>query len=98
MLGLAVCLLLCLTLSFDISLFIGGTLTATSIGITLRVLQRYPYGKIQHIAQIVIGAAVIDDIIGIILLVFIYDFSISHETNFSHTLSVAGMVANIFSS
>ncbi|QOY53384.1 cation:proton antiporter [Candidatus Sulfurimonas baltica] len=78
-------------LSFDISLFIGGTLTATSIGITLRVLKDIHMEK-TNIAQIVIGAAVIDDIIGIILLVFIYDFSISHETNFNHTLSVAGMV------
>ena len=78
-------------LSFNISLFIGGTLTATSIGITLRVLQDIHMEK-TNIAQIVIGAAVIDDIIGIILLVFIYDFSISQEANFSHTLSVAGMV------
>jgi len=79
-------------LSFNIALFIGGTLTATSIGITLRVLQDIHMEK-TNIAQIVIGAAVIDDIIGIILLVFIYDFSISQEANFSHTLSVAGMVA-----
>ena len=78
-------------LAFDISLFIGGTLTATSIGITLRVL-RDIHMENTNIAQIVIGAAVIDDIIGIILLVFIYDFSISHEANFKHTLSVAGMV------
>ena len=78
-------------LSFSISLFIGGTLTATSIGITLRVLQDIKMQK-TNIAQIVIGAAVIDDIIGIILLVFIYDYSISKEANFSHTLSVAGMV------
>ena len=78
-------------LAFDISLFIGGTLTATSIGITLRVL-RDIHMENTNIAQIVIGAAVIDDIIGIILLVFIYDFSISHQANFSHTLSVAGMV------
>lgn len=78
-------------LAFDISLFVGGTLTATSIGITLRVL-RDIHMENTNIAQIVIGAAVIDDIIGIILLVFIYDFSISHEANFSHTLSVAGMV------
>ncbi|QOY55751.1 cation:proton antiporter [Candidatus Sulfurimonas marisnigri] len=77
--------------SFDISLFVGGTLTATSIGITLRVLKDI-HMENTNIAQIVIGAAVIDDIIGIILLVFIYDFSISHETNFKHTLSVAGMV------
>ena len=78
-------------LAFDISLFVGGTLTATSIGITLRVLKDI-HMENTNIAQIVIGAAVIDDIIGIILLVFIYDFSISHEANFNHTLSVAGMV------
>lgn len=78
-------------LSFDISLFVGGTLTATSIGITLRVLKDI-HMENTNIAQIVIGAAVIDDIIGIIILVFIYDFSISHETNFKHTISVASMV------
>lgn len=78
-------------LSFDISLFVGGTLTATSIGITLRVLRDIKMEN-TNIAQIVIGAAVIDDIIGIILLVFIYDFSISHEANFKHTISVASMV------
>lgn len=78
-------------LSFDISLFVGGTLTATSIGITLRVLKDI-HMENTNIAQVVIGAAVIDDIIGIILLVFIYDFSISHEANFKHTISVASMV------
>jgi len=78
-------------LAFDISLFIGGTLTATSIGITLRVL-RDIHMENTNIAQIVIGAAVIDDIIGIILLVFIYDFSIAKEVSFEHTLSVSGMI------
>jgi Kef-type K+ transport system membrane component KefB len=80
-----------LSLSFDISLFIAGTLTATSIGITLRVLKDIHMEQ-TNIAQIVIGAAVIDDIIGIILLVFIYDYSISHEVSFNHTASVAGMI------
>ena len=51
-------------LAFDISLFIGGTLTATSIGITLRVLKDI-HMENTNIAQIVIGAAVIDDIIGV---------------------------------
>jgi len=78
-------------LSFDISLFVGVTLTATSIGITLRVLKDI-HMQNTGIAQIVVGAAVIDDVIGIILLVFIYDYSISHETNFQHTLSVTFMV------
>ena len=60
---------------FDIelasALFVGGTLTATSIGITLRVLKDLHMEK-GEIAQIVLGAAVIDDIIGVLLLVFIY--------------------------
>ncbi len=80
---------------FDLSLvealFVGGTLTATSIGITLRVLKDLGH---EHgdVAQIVIGAAVIDDIIGVILLVFIYDFAISKEISFDNTLSVTGMI------
>jgi len=78
-------------LDFTISLFIAGTLTATSIGITIRVLKDI-HMENTNTAQIVIGAAVIDDIIGIILLVFIYDYSISHEVSFDHTLSVTGMI------
>jgi Kef-type K+ transport system membrane component KefB len=78
-------------LSFTISLFIAGTLTATSIGITLRVLKDIHMDK-TNVAQIVIGAAVIDDIIGIILLVFIYDYSLSNTVSFDHTISVAAMI------
>jgi Kef-type K+ transport system membrane component KefB len=73
------------------ALFIGGTLTATSIGITLRVLKDIHHEK-GSVAQVVIGAAVIDDIIGVILLVFIYDFAISKELSFNNTLTVSLMV------
>lgn len=62
------------------SLLIGSTLTATSIGITLRVLQDLKRQN-SHEAQIIIGAAVIDDIIGIVLLAMLYEFSISGEVN-----------------
>ncbi|MCH9740602.1 MAG: cation:proton antiporter [Epsilonproteobacteria bacterium] len=78
-------------LSINISLFIGGTMTATSIGITLRVL-RDIHMENTNIAQIVIGAAVIDDIIGIILLVFIYDFSTATEVSFNHTIQISMMI------
>ncbi|MEA1893353.1 MAG: cation:proton antiporter [Campylobacterota bacterium] len=78
-------------LSLNISLFIGGTMTATSIGITLRVLRDINMEK-TNIAQIVIGAAVIDDIIGIILLVFIYDFSTTTEMSYQHTIEVSAMI------
>ena len=50
-----------------VHLFIGATLTATSVGITARVLK--DIGKIQtKEAKIILGAAVIDDILGLIIL------------------------------
>jgi len=56
------------------ALFIGGTLTATSIGITLRVL--VDLGRQDSVeGQIVLGAAVLDDILGVILLALLYQFS-----------------------
>lgn len=61
-------------LNLLVSLFIGSTLTATSIGITMRVLTELKKQTSDE-AQIVLGAAVIDDIIGIILLSVLYEFS-----------------------
>jgi Kef-type K+ transport system membrane component KefB len=56
------------------SLFIGGTLTATSIGITVRVLS--DLGRSQsYESNIVLGAAVLDDVIGVVLLALLYEFS-----------------------
>ncbi len=62
------------------ALFIGGTLTATSIGITVRVLD--DLGK-RHSdeAQIVIGAAVLDDILGVLALAFLYQFAVEKQVS-----------------
>ncbi|HEY1403785.1 MAG TPA: cation:proton antiporter, partial [Pyrinomonadaceae bacterium] len=47
--------------------FIGATLCATSVGITARVLK--DMGKLNtRVARIVLGAAVIDDVLGLIIL------------------------------
>lgn len=49
------------------SIVIGASLTATSVGITARVLS--DLGRLQEPeSQIVLGAAVIDDIVGLIIL------------------------------
>jgi len=62
------------------ALFIGGTLTATSIGITVRVLD--DLGKRQSDeAQIVIGAAVLDDILGVLALAFLYQFAVEQQVS-----------------
>jgi Kef-type K+ transport system membrane component KefB len=50
-----------------VHMFIGATLCATSVGITARVFQ--DLGKLQtKEAKIILGAAVIDDILGLIIL------------------------------
>ncbi len=58
-----------------VSLFIGGTLTATSIGITIRVLSDLKHQQGRE-GQVVLGAAVLDDVLGVILLALLYEFSI----------------------
>jgi len=53
--------------SVYVHMFIGATLTATSVGITARVLK--DIGKIRtREAKIILGAAVIDDIMGLVIL------------------------------
>ncbi|PIT93422.1 MAG: cation:proton antiporter [Candidatus Harrisonbacteria bacterium CG10_big_fil_rev_8_21_14_0_10_38_8] len=54
-------------LEFITYLFIGAALTATSVGITARVFK--DLGKLQiKEAQIILGAAVIDDVLGLVIL------------------------------
>jgi len=64
----------CFSLTLLVSLFIACTLTATSIGITLRVLRDLQQQN-SLAAQIITGAAVLDDIVGIIFLTILYEFS-----------------------
>ena len=47
--------------------FVGATLTATSVGITARVLKDVGSGQTPE-ARIILGAAVIDDVLGLVLL------------------------------
>lgn len=75
-------------LSWLVSLLIGSTLTATSIGITMRVLTDLKRQSSDE-AQIVLGAAVIDDIIGIILLSIVYEFSLGTEVHYLNIGKIA---------
>ena len=53
--------------TFTTALFVGATLTATSVGITGRVLSDMGVMSSME-AKLIIGAAVLDDIIGLVLL------------------------------
>ena len=81
--------------SILVSLFVGGALTATSIGVTLRVLQAL--GKHESsVGQVVLGAAVIDDVLGVILLALLFEVSVSNSFNIESAVKVAVFVGFFF--
>lgn len=73
-----------------VALFIGGTLTATSIGITVRVLDDLGRRHSDE-AQIVIGAAVLDDILGVLALAFLYQFAVEGPVSFRALAEVSAL-------
>jgi Kef-type K+ transport system membrane component KefB len=70
LLGFAVAYLLLPQTSFNAHLFIGATLCATSIGITASVLKEMGTLKTRE-AKTILGAAMIDDILGLIILAIV---------------------------
>ncbi|MCW8825456.1 MAG: cation:proton antiporter [Gammaproteobacteria bacterium] len=83
------------SLSLLTSLFVGGTITATSIGITVRVLTDLNLEQ-SRIGQIVLGAAVIDDVLGVMLLALLYEFSIGGGINLLNVGKVFLFVSAFF--
>lgn len=81
--------------SFLVSLFVGGTLTATSIGITVRTLMDVQRQNSAE-GQITLGAAVLDDVFGVVLLALLYEFSVMGEVNWTNTSKVITFVAVFF--
>jgi Kef-type K+ transport system membrane component KefB len=56
--------------NFAYSMFLGAALTATSVGVTVAVLKEA--GLLQkRFAQVILGAAVIDDVLGLLVLAFV---------------------------
>ena len=82
-------------LSVLVSLFIGGTLTATSIGITIRILSDLGRHRAYE-GQIVLGAAVIDDLLGVFLLAVLYEFAISGSVSLVHSGKIFLYVGSFF--
>jgi Kef-type K+ transport system membrane component KefB len=78
-----------------VSLFVGGTLTATSIGITIRALTDLKRQNSME-GQVVLGAAVLDDILGVVLLALLYEFSTSGGVNLPNAGKVILFVVVFF--
>ena len=78
-----------------VSLFIGGTLTATSIGITIRILSDLGRHR-SYEGQIILGAAVIDDLMGVFLLAVLYEFAMSGAVNLANSGKIILYVGSFF--
>lgn len=78
-----------------LSLFVGGALTATSIGVTVRILRDVGRQDSQE-GQVVLGAAVIDDVLGVLLLAFLYEFSKSGDLSLMNVSRLALFVGLFF--
>ncbi len=84
-----------LHIPFLTSLFIGGALTATSIGITVRVLE--DLGQMnQRFAQIVLGAAVLDDILGVVVLAGLFEFAQQGVVEVDHLIRLIIYIMTFF--
>ena len=69
------------------AVFIGCIMTATSVGITVEVLKEM--GKLKtRVGQTILSAAIIDDVVGIIVLTFVLGF----KNPDSNTLLVTGKI------
>lgn len=76
-------------LSFNAHLFLGAILTATSVGITARVFQ--DLNKLQTPeAQIILGAAIIDDMLGLTILAVVKAIVESGHISFIETGWITG--------
>lgn len=73
--------------SLNVDLFVAATLGATSIGISARVLKELDLVKSRE-ARIIMGAAVFDDILGLIILAVVTGIIISGGIEFTNVLSI----------
>jgi Kef-type K+ transport system membrane component KefB len=72
-------------------LFLGATLTATSVGITARVLRDLGRSQTPE-ARIILGAAVIDDVLGLVILAVVGSLIASANAGTALSLGAVGLV------
>lgn len=75
---------------FHASLFLGATLTATSVGITARVFKDLRVLKLTE-SRIILGAAVIDDIVGLMILSIVQSIVLNGQVSLPDILQVAAV-------
>ena len=87
LLGVAATYLLASQVSFHTALFLGAALGATSVGITVRVLEDLQQSH-SRLAHTILGAAVFDDILGLLMLAAVTGIVVSGGIEVFHIAKV----------
>ena len=93
-LGVIVSSLLIENVELHTSMFLGATLAATSVGITAMVLQEMKMEQTET-AHIILGAAVIDDVLGLLMLAIISGIVITGSIDLVN-ISITVIIATVF--
>lgn len=86
-LGFEAARLLMPELSLNADLFIAATLGATSVGITARVLRDLGRGRSEE-ARVILGAAVMDDVLGLVMLAIVSGIIVSGGVQLDEILKI----------
>jgi len=90
LLGLLASTLLIENVEFHTSLFLGATLSATSVGITAMVLQEMNMQQTET-ARIILGAAVFDDVLGLLMLAIVSGIVVTGSIDLIHVAMIIFM-------
>lgn len=99
-LGMIASTLLIENVELHTSMFLGATLAATSVGITAMVLQEMKMEQ-TDIAHIILGAAVIDDVLGLLMLAIISGIVVTGSIDMVHIsqtifIAIVFLVATVY--
>jgi Kef-type K+ transport system membrane component KefB len=89
-LGFSAARLLMPELSLNVDLFVAAILGATSIGISARVLKDLGQDRARE-AHVVLGAAVIDDVLGLVMLAIVSGIIVSGGVQLTNVLMIVTM-------
>ena len=92
LLGLLAAMLLIENVRFHTSLFLAATLVATSVGITATVLQELNMQQ-SETARIILGAAVFDDVLGLLMLAIVSGIVVTGSIDLLHIAMIVVMAS-----
>ncbi len=81
--------------SFAYSMFVAAALTATSVGVTVAILKEFKLLN-ERFAEIIVGAAVLDDVLGLLVLSFVINITGNSGESIASSVILTLITAVVF--